>query len=260
MEQYDQITDLNVKLGENMELGEYGNIASQNSCFNVMFKSRGGIGINLDRRDPSFDDETVEILDFLQNLQYKTLSPKAGEPKHVTIKLHVEFSCFANRSRDQFLTHLNKFTTPMTHIWPAYRHTSGKMNIQFGQMYDRSRVKGNWAVIPKDSPIVVRSKDGEPISQWTSAKHGESNSVDNEGQQQGDITKPQPNVLLEVPEIPAKFHFLDVTEGVTALGYGATVEHRFAQMNYERLEQLTHKVAFTLVEESVVQAHISFRA
>ncbi|KAL8709399.1 MAG: hypothetical protein Q9225_007452 [Loekoesia sp. 1 TL-2023] len=89
---------------------------------------------------------------------------------------------------------------------------------------------------------MVRSKNGEPVPQWSSA----------EGE--GD------NTFLEVPEIPAKSHFLDVTEGVTALGYRATIDHRFTQVNYQRLKQLSHKLAVTLIEGSIVQAHISFRA
>lgn len=274
--EHSQITDIHVieeagitfsetKKEDKPQDNDGGNASDREKRYlRIQFKTRGGLGFNLDRQDPAFDPETVQTLAFLQDHEYRKLNenPLSTSPCVRTVHLVVEMSAMHRQTPD-FLKYLNNFTVPLSFPWQAYRHQKGGLNIQIGQMFSRDMVSQNWSVLPKSDPILVVSPQGDPVAIFNARDEAHAEDVKEEVHVEDEAQVEveglvHPNTVVGIPEIPAKAYFVDAIEGATALGYGIAIDQRLADINYERLQHTPHKVAFTPVG-SAVQAHLIFR-
>ncbi|KAL8893970.1 MAG: hypothetical protein Q9192_004743 [Flavoplaca navasiana] len=267
--QDDQITNFTVAADDSMIVEDNRDIESDASRLHVSFDTRGGKGFGLDRDDPIFDDETKQVLTYLRSLQYLHMNPSPGtssqEPVVTRVKFQVEFSKKHNKIRERVLENLSVFTTPMRMTWPGYKHNSGRLNIQYAQMFDRKQIKDRWAVEDVGT-ITIKRLDGTPIKPWTpsswnTTSFDDTEAKDAEPKQVEPVMKPI--IYDEIPQIAALPAFLDVDEGATILGYGLMNEHRLSQINCENLKKAASKVAFDVIgqgKEAMTLAHLSMKA
>ncbi|KAL8890487.1 MAG: hypothetical protein Q9215_002348 [Flavoplaca cf. flavocitrina] len=267
--QDNQITNLTVAADDSMIVDDNGDIKSDTSRLHVSFDTRGGIGFGLDRDDPIFDNQTKQILGHLRSLQYSHMNPSPGtssqEPVVTRVKFQVEVSKKHNNIRGRVLENLSVFTTPMRMTWPGYKHNSGRLNIQYVQMFDRKQIKDRWAVEDVET-ITVKRLDGTPIKAWTPSSWNTTSSDDTEAKDAGpkQVEPVMKQIIYdEIPPVAALPSFLDVDEGATILGYGLMNDHRLSQINCENLKKAVSKVAFDIIgqgKEAITLAHLSMKA
>ncbi|KAL9033023.1 MAG: hypothetical protein Q9180_006169 [Flavoplaca navasiana] len=261
---YDQITNFTAAADDSMIVDDNGDIKSDTSRLHVSFDTRGGIGSGLDYDDPIFDDETKQILTYLRSLQYSQMNPSpatsSGKPVVTRFTIQVEFSKKHNKIRERVLEYLSILTTPTHATWPAYKHRSGKLNIQYGQMLGRKVVKDGWAV-EEVKPIPIKRLDGTLIEAWTPSSWNTTSSDDTKANDAEPVMKQIK--YGEIPPIAASPYFLDVDEGATMFGYGLMNDHRLSQINCENFKKAVSKVAFDVTgrgKEAITLAHLSMKA
>lgn len=112
------------------------------------------------------------------------MNPSPGtssqEPFVTRVTFQVEVSKKHNKIRERVLENLSVFTTPIRTTWPGYKHNSGKLNIQYAQMFGRKQVKDGWAVEDVET-ITIKRFDGTPIKAWTPSSWNTTSPDDTEG-------------------------------------------------------------------------------